>query len=402
MDDREGRHRDAAPDALGDVEFDDLLREVLGRVHGALDEQARLRLLLDAVVTMAADLTLDGVLARIVSIASDPGGRPVRRARRSRRRRRNAAAHVRAPRHARRTRSAEIGDLPTGHGLLGLLIDEPRADPAARHRRAPRVVRLPEHHPPMSSFLGVPVRIRDQVFGNLYLTEKAGGGDFTDAGREHRGRARGRGRRGHRERPALRGGRPARALAGGDRRDHRRCSRTRPARQTRCRRWPTGPGRCRGADVAWVVAGDDARQPGAAGRLRRPGRRGRDAGRLSLRAVAGRERRRAPATPISVVETSPPIRAPSDLSRRARLAAARVRSIVVPLRSAARRRGRPGAGVDARTHAERLPRRRRRPARQLRRAGRAGACRSRGPATTSSGSPSSRTATGSAATCTTW
>ena len=110
--------------ALGDVEFDDLLREVLSRVHGVLDEQARLRLLLDAVVTMAADLTLDGVLARIVSIAStlvdaqyaalgvlDVG--PERRLR-------TFVHHGMAP-----TRSCEIGALPTGHGLLGLLIDDP-------------------------------------------------------------------------------------------------------------------------------------------------------------------------------------------------------------------------------------------------------------------------------------
>ena len=56
---------------LEGVEFDDLLREVLTRVDGVLDEQARLRLLLDAVVTMAADLSLDGVLSRIVTIASN-------------------------------------------------------------------------------------------------------------------------------------------------------------------------------------------------------------------------------------------------------------------------------------------------------------------------------------------
>ena len=74
----------------------------------------------------------------------------------------------------------EIGELPTGHGLLGLLIDEPR--PIRLHDIAahPASYGFPPHHPPMSSFLGVPVRIRDQVFGNLYLTEKAGGGDFTD------------------------------------------------------------------------------------------------------------------------------------------------------------------------------------------------------------------------------
>src|SRR3954467_5808942 len=68
--DRGGDHPAESEAAPSDVEFDDLLREVLGRVQGVLDEQARLRLLLDAVVTMAADLTLDGVLTRIVSGAS--------------------------------------------------------------------------------------------------------------------------------------------------------------------------------------------------------------------------------------------------------------------------------------------------------------------------------------------
>src|SRR3954471_10374059 len=68
--DRGGDHRAESEAALSDGECDVLLREVRGRVQGVLDEQARLRLLLDAVVTMAADLTLDGVLSRIVSIAS--------------------------------------------------------------------------------------------------------------------------------------------------------------------------------------------------------------------------------------------------------------------------------------------------------------------------------------------
>jgi len=163
---------------LGHVDFDDLLREVLSRMHGVLDEQARLRLLLDAVVTMAADLTLDGVLSRIVSIASalvdaqyaalgvlDVG--PERRLR-------TFVHHGMSP-----VVVEEIGDLPTGHGLLGLIIDRP--EPLRLHDIAehPASYGFPEHHPPMSSFLGVPVRIRDHVFGNLYLTEKAGGVDFT-------------------------------------------------------------------------------------------------------------------------------------------------------------------------------------------------------------------------------
>jgi len=164
---------------LGDVDFDDLLREVLNRVEGVLDEQSRLRLLLDAVVTMAADLTLDGVLSRIVSIASTLVNAQY------------AALGVLDTGDARRLRTfihhgigpdqvVKIGDLPTGHGLLGLLIDEPR--PIRLHDIAahPASYGFPEHHPPMSSFLGVPVRIRDQIFGNLYLTEKVGGEDFTD------------------------------------------------------------------------------------------------------------------------------------------------------------------------------------------------------------------------------
>jgi signal transduction histidine kinase len=163
---------------LQQVEFEDLVREVRDRMHGALDQQARLQLLLDAVVTISADLSLDGVLSRIVAIAS----RLVDA--------RYAALGVLSAGRQRRLRTfihhgisgdlaAEIGDLPTGHGLLGLIIDRP--EPLRLHDIAehPASYGFPEHHPPMSSFLGVPVRIRDRVFGNLYLTEKAGGGDFT-------------------------------------------------------------------------------------------------------------------------------------------------------------------------------------------------------------------------------
>jgi signal transduction histidine kinase len=73
-----------------------------------------------------------------------------------------------------------IGDLPHGRGILGLLVREPRAIRMHDLAAHPMSVGFPEHHPPMSTFLGVPVRIRGTVFGNLYLTEKADGGDFTD------------------------------------------------------------------------------------------------------------------------------------------------------------------------------------------------------------------------------
>jgi signal transduction histidine kinase len=72
-----------------------------------------------------------------------------------------------------------IGHYPVGRGILGELIHDPR--PLRLHdlARHPRSYGFPEGHPPMRSFLGVPVRIQDRVFGNLYLTEKRGGGDFT-------------------------------------------------------------------------------------------------------------------------------------------------------------------------------------------------------------------------------
>ncbi|MEV7431332.1 GAF domain-containing protein [Nocardioides sp. NPDC092400] len=169
---------DRDPSDLGSAAFDDLLREVLDRVRGAIDEQDRLRLLLDAVVTMAADLSLDGVLSRIVEVASHLvgaqyaalgviGGGPNRPL--------STFVH-----HGMETEVVHvIGDLPRGHGILGLIIDRP--EPLRLHDIAahPASYGFPPGHPPMSSFLGVPVRIRDRVFGNLYLTEKEGGVDFT-------------------------------------------------------------------------------------------------------------------------------------------------------------------------------------------------------------------------------
>jgi signal transduction histidine kinase len=132
---------------------------------------------------MAADLSLDGVLQRIVAIASELVDA------------RYAALGVISDTRNRRLRTfihhgmgeeavAKIGHLPRGHGVLGLLIDHP--EPVRLHDIAehPAAYGFPDHHPPMASFLGVPVRIRDRVFGNLYLTEKAGGGDFTSEDEE--------------------------------------------------------------------------------------------------------------------------------------------------------------------------------------------------------------------------
>lgn len=171
-------HPEGSIVSLHESGLDDLLREVLGRVDQVLDDQRRLRLLLDAVVTIAADLSLDSVLGRIVEVAAELAGA------------RYVALGVLGSGRARLDRFVthgltdeerlRIGDLPRGHGLLGLIIDQPqplRLSDIAAH---PASYGFPPNHPPMRSFLGVPVRIGDRVFGNLYLTEKRGGGDFTE------------------------------------------------------------------------------------------------------------------------------------------------------------------------------------------------------------------------------
>ncbi len=77
-----------------------------------------------------------------------------------------------------------IGDLPRGRGILGLLIEEPRPLRLEHLGQHPHSCGFPGGHPQMETFLGVPVTIRDEVWGNLYLTEKTGGGAFTDADEE--------------------------------------------------------------------------------------------------------------------------------------------------------------------------------------------------------------------------
>jgi signal transduction histidine kinase len=163
---------------LAGAGLDDLLRELLHRVDQVVVGQKRLRLLLDAVVSIAGDLSLDSVLDRIVAAASELADA------------RYAALGVLGAGPGRRLQAfvthgltpaqrEAIGDLPRGHGLLGIIIDRPeplRLDDISQHVSS---YGFPPHHPPMTSFLGVPIRIRDKVFGNLYLTEKAGGGGFT-------------------------------------------------------------------------------------------------------------------------------------------------------------------------------------------------------------------------------
>ncbi len=158
------------------MRLDELLQELLDRVSEVMASRERLRNLLDAVVGIGADLDLRSTLERIVVAACQLtdaryGALGVVD---SDRRLSEFITHGIDPRLR-----AEIGDLPTGHGVLGLLIDDPQ--PVRMHDIAthPCSTGFPPHHPAMRSFLGVPVRIRNQVFGNLYLAEKRGATDFT-------------------------------------------------------------------------------------------------------------------------------------------------------------------------------------------------------------------------------
>jgi len=163
---------------LSRVRLDELLQEMQNRVGDIVTSRERLRALLDAVVGIGTDLDLSSTLQRIVEAACTLAGA------------RYGALGVLAP--DRRSLSdfvttgidpaahAKIGDLPHGRGVLGLLITEPRPVRLPDITRHPDSYGFPPHHPPMHSFLGVPVRTRDQIFGNLYLAEKQGGDEFTE------------------------------------------------------------------------------------------------------------------------------------------------------------------------------------------------------------------------------
>jgi signal transduction histidine kinase len=144
--------------------------------------EERLRALLEAGLAVSSELSLDGLLHRLVETAAELTGA------------RYAALGVINPSGSELEQfvtygidadaRAEIGALPRGRGILGVLIRE--AKPLRLHNLAddPRSVGFPPGHPPMSSFLGVPILLRGVAYGNLYLTEKRGGEDFTDEDEE--------------------------------------------------------------------------------------------------------------------------------------------------------------------------------------------------------------------------
>jgi signal transduction histidine kinase len=144
--------------------------------------EGRLRALFAAGLAVTSELSLDALLRRIVEVAAELTGA------------RYAALGVIDASGSELEQfithgigddlRAEIGDLPRGRGVLGALIRD------ARHLRLddlhadPRSVGFPPGHPPMRSFLGVPIMLRGVAYGNLYLTEKQGSEDFTDEDQE--------------------------------------------------------------------------------------------------------------------------------------------------------------------------------------------------------------------------
>jgi two-component system, NarL family, sensor histidine kinase DevS len=162
---------------LSQLRLRELLVEVQERVEKIVEGRDRLDGLVEAMLVVTSGLELDATLRTIVHTAIGLVDA------------RYGALGVRGDGHElvefiyegidEKSREL-IGQLPQGRGVLGVLIDDPkpiRLNDIVQH---PASVGFPANHPPMRTFLGVPVRIREEVFGNLYLTDKANGQPFSE------------------------------------------------------------------------------------------------------------------------------------------------------------------------------------------------------------------------------
>ena len=165
------------PGVLPQLHLDELLGELQTRLQAVLATRDRMNGLLEAVVAVGSGLNLETMLRRIVEAAVTLADA------------RYGALGVIGegqrlaefvPVGLDETEIAEIDHWPRGEGILGLLIRDPHPLRLADIKTHRQSAGFPEGHPPMRTFLGVPVRVRDEVFGNLYLTEKQGGGEFTE------------------------------------------------------------------------------------------------------------------------------------------------------------------------------------------------------------------------------
>lgn len=173
---RESRGSDLPQLAAAHLRLEELVAELQERTSAALFSAERFRLLLDAVLAAGTGLSLPDVLKAIVEGASKLVDA------------RYGALGVIGPNREltefvtygvdEETR-ARIGPLPRGHGILGILVRDPKPLMLRDLSEHPASVGFPANHPPMRSFLGVPVRARNAVFGNLYLCEKEGADEFS-------------------------------------------------------------------------------------------------------------------------------------------------------------------------------------------------------------------------------
>ncbi|GKQ37904.1 GAF domain-containing protein [Streptomyces sp. A012304] len=160
---------------LPKLRLDELLDELQARIDAARGAQDRVHSLLEAVLSVGRELDLPQVLRRIVEAAvalvdAEYGALGVIGEDRM-----LSEFHTVGVSEEQRAR---IGHLPSGHGILGELIRHPQPLRLTEISDHPSSHGFPPHHPPMHSFLGVPIRVRDQVFGNLYLTQKRGAPEF--------------------------------------------------------------------------------------------------------------------------------------------------------------------------------------------------------------------------------
>ncbi len=162
---------------LPHLRLDDLLAEVQIRLQAVLAARDRMHGLLEAVVAVGGHLDVEMVLQKIVEAAVNLVDA------------RYGALGVIGedqeliefvPVGVGEAEIAAIHHWPEGRGLLGLLIREPRPLRLADISKHQASYGFPPGHPPMRSFLGAPIRVRDDVFGNIYLTEKKGGGEFDE------------------------------------------------------------------------------------------------------------------------------------------------------------------------------------------------------------------------------
>jgi signal transduction histidine kinase len=163
--------------SLPNLKLDELLAELEERLRQILTARDRSHSLLEAIVAVGSELDLNAVLYRIIEAAvtlvdATYGALGVI----GEGERLSQFLTVGIDDEER----ARIGALPAGRGILGLLIREPHPVRLAHLSDHPASFGFPPGHPRMSSFLGVPVRVREEVFGNLYLTQKRGGGEFDE------------------------------------------------------------------------------------------------------------------------------------------------------------------------------------------------------------------------------